>query len=241
MVNNIIKRLLDIIIAVIGLAVTAPLLIAMACWIKISSAGPVFYRGVRMGRHKLPFKIFKFRSMRIDADKAGPSSTGNSDSRITAAGQFIRRWKLDELAQLINVLKGDMSLVGPRPQVVEYVEKVFSENEIKIFEIRPGITDWASIWNADEGAVLEGIDLADEVYTEVIHPYKMKLQLYYLENMGIFLDLKIILFTLIRIFSSGATPREIQTYPKQFELRTMALENYDKIKNSLLIRGATNG
>jgi len=206
-----------------GLLITFPIFVLMIFWIKKDSPGPVFYRGVRVGRQGKPFKIFKFRSMVVDAEKTGVSSTSLQDSRITASGQFIRKWKLDELAQLINVIKGDMSLVGPRPEVQEFVD-MYTEDEKQILTLRPGITDCASIWNADEGGVLEGASDADTVYLEVIRPIKLELQLYYQNNRSLFLDLKILFYSVYRIINSSFIPTEISSFPDFNELRKRALE-----------------
>ncbi len=150
-----VKRLFDILASLAGLIVFSPLLLAITAWIKWDSPGPVFYRGRRAGRHGKPFGIFKFRSMVTDADKIGGPSTSGDDPRVTRSGRFVRKCKLDEISQLINVLLGDMSLVGPRPEVVDKVEQ-FGAEARKTLALRPGITDWASIWNCDEGGVLAG-------------------------------------------------------------------------------------
>ena len=157
-----------------------------------------------------------------DADKTGVSSTSLGDSRITDSGHFIRKWKLDELAQLINVLKGDMSLVGPRPEVREFVE-MYTESEKRILTLRPGITDWASIWNSDEGGVLAGAKDPDSVYLEVVRPIKIQLQLLYVESRTFFVDLKILVYTVYRVLKSSFIPSEIATYPDFNELRRSAL------------------
>ncbi len=149
------RRVFDFLIALAGLTILSPLLIAIAVMIKREDGGAVFYRGLRVGRHGAPLHMFKFRSMVLHAERVGGSSTSDGDPRITRTGKFLRKYKLDELPQLINVLRGDMHLVGPRPEVQKYVEK-YSAEEREILNVRPGITDWASIWNADEGAVLAG-------------------------------------------------------------------------------------
>jgi len=218
-----VKRLFDFIMALVGLILTAPLFLVMIIWIRKDSAGPVFYRGERVGRHGKPFKIFKFRSMVVDADKSGVSSTSLQDARITASGHFIRKWKLDELAQLINVLKGDMSLVGPRPEVREFVE-MYTEDEKQILTLRPGITDWASIWNSDEGGVLAGAIDADAVYLEVIRPVKLELQLFYLESRSFLKDIKLLFYTVYRVINGSFIPAEISSYADFNELRKRALE-----------------
>ena len=186
------------------------------------SPGPVFYRGVRVGRGGREFKIFKFRSMVVDADKSGVTSTSGGDSRITSSGHFIRKWKLDELAQLVNVVMGDMSLVGPRPEVKEFTD-LYSGEEIKILTLKPGITDWASIWNSDEGGVLEGAEDPDAVYLEVIRPIKIELQLFYSKTRSFIGDLRIIFYTVRRVFDKAYIPEEIKRYPDYNELRERAV------------------
>lgn len=212
------KRLFDIVAASFGLVVFAPVLIAVAIWIKCDSPGPVFYRGRRAGRGGIPFYMLKFRSMVTGADRLGGPTTAGGDARITRSGRFVRKYKLDELPQLMNVLRGEMSLVGPRPEVVDKVE-AYSGQERRILALRPGITDWASIWNSDEGGVLAGAPDADQAYERVIRPGKLKLQLYYLENRSFLADMKIIAATLLRIVYKGWTPAEIRNYPTFTELR----------------------
>jgi len=213
-----VKRLFDIVASSIGLVLFSPLLAAIAVWIKLDSPGPVFYRGKRAGRGGKPFYIFKFRSMVTDAEKIGGPSTSDDDPRVTRSGRFIRRFKLDELSQLINVLLGQMSLVGPRPEIVEKVEELQGEYR-KILELRPGITDWASIWNCDEGGVLEGAPDADEAYERVLRPTKLRLQLYYCHTRNLAVDLKIIVYTLLRIVRKKWIPKELKEYPTFEQLR----------------------
>ncbi len=212
------KRLFDVVASLAGLIVFSPLLLAMAAWVKLDSPGPVFYRGKRAGRGGKPFYIFKFRSMVVNADKVGGPSTSGDDPRVTRSGRFVRRCKLDELSQLINVLRGDMSLVGPRPEVVDKVEQ-FDAEARRTLEICPGITDWASIWNSDEGGVLAGAADPDAAYEKVIRPNKLKLQLYYCDTRSFFGDLKIILYTVLRIVRKDWTPRELRAYPTFAEMR----------------------
>ena len=212
------KRIFDILVSFFGLLGCSPLLAAVALWIKLDSPGPVFYRGKRAGRNGRPFGIFKFRSMVVHADKIGGPSTSGDDPRVTRSGRFIRGCKLDEISQLINVLRGDMSLVGPRPEVVHKVEQ-FNEEARQTLTIRPGITDWASIWNSDEGGVLAGAPDPDEVYEKVIFPTKLKLQLYYLKNRSFFGDIKIIFYTFLRIVRKSWVPPELKDYPTFEQLR----------------------
>jgi len=214
----VLKRAFDVLASAVGLIVLSPLFLAIAVWIKLDSRGPVFYRGWRAGRGGKPFRIVKFRSMVTEADRRGGPTTSDDDPRLTPSGRFIRRLKLDELSQLVNVLLGQMSLVGPRPEVVDKVER-YSDDERRVLAVRPGITDWASIWNSDEGAVVAGAPDPDEAYEKVIRPTKLKLQLDYCRNRSFATDLKIILFTLIKILRRGFVPRELEQYPTFEQLR----------------------
>jgi len=189
------KRLFDLFFSFLGLVLTSPVLVVIAALIKLGSKGPVFYRGERVGKDGKVFKIFKFRTMVVDAEKLGGSSTSNDDPRITGIGRRLRRFKLDELPQLINVFKGDMSFVGPRPEVKYYTDQ-FSEEEKAILSVRPGITDWASIRFSDEGGILAGHDDPDKAYEELIRPNKIRLQLEYIKRRNLWIDLKIILTTI---------------------------------------------
>jgi lipopolysaccharide/colanic/teichoic acid biosynthesis glycosyltransferase len=207
-----VKRLFDIALSALGLVLFSPLLIGVAIWVKLDSPGPVFYRGRRAGRGNQPFGIYKFRSMVTDADKIGGSSTSEGDPRVTRSGRFIRKYKIDELSQLINVLVGDMSLVGPRPEVLAYTSKYEGEL-LEILSVRPGITDWASIWNADESAVLAGARDPDRAYEVLIQPTKLRLQLRYVRERSFFTDLKIIFYTLRRIFDPSFCPQELASVP----------------------------
>ena len=155
-----IKRLLDITASGIGLLLLCPLFFVLAIWIKLDSRGPVFYRQVRVGKGNRDFRIFKFRSMRIGSDKGSLITIGGHDARITRSGYFIRKYKLDELPQLINVFLGDMSLVGPRPEVRRYVD-LYTEEQRRVLNVRPGITDPASIKYRNENELLEGADDAE--------------------------------------------------------------------------------
>lgn len=162
--------------------------------------GAIFYMAPRVGLNGKLFRMYKFRSMVINADKIGPSSTTKSDSRLTGIGKFLRKYKLDELPQLINVLLGEMSVVGPRPEVKHFTD-MFNEKEKTILTVKPGITDWASIWNSDEASILEGSDDPDKTYMEKIRPQKIQLQLKYIQEQSFLTDLKIIFATIKALFS----------------------------------------
>jgi len=189
------KRLFDVIASSAGLVVLLPLLAVLAIVLKRESTGPVFYRGLRAGRYGKPFRIFKFRTMAVNADKIGGPTSSADDPRITRVGNFLRRYKLDELPQLINVLKGEMSLVGPRPEVVQEV-LLYTDEEKRLLEVRPGITDWASIRFRNEGEILRGSDDPHQAYREKIRPEKIRLGLEYVRCHSFMTDCKIILRTL---------------------------------------------
>jgi lipopolysaccharide/colanic/teichoic acid biosynthesis glycosyltransferase len=190
------KRLFDVIVAALGLLLLSPLLIAIALWIKLDSPGPVFFRQERVGRGGALFRIHKFRSMRADAPLAGPQLTVGADPRITRAGQVLRRTKLDELPQLIDVLAGSMSLVGPRPEVPRYVALYPAALRDKVLSVRPGITDPASIEYRDESALLARATDPERVYIEQIMPAKLRCAASYVDRMSLANDVRLIGATL---------------------------------------------
>ena len=185
------KRLIDFGASLLGLVLLSPILLVLAVLIRLDSSGPVFYRGVRAGRLGKPFRMIKFRTMVANADRIGGPSSAGDDPRITRVGHFLRCYKLDEFPQLINVLRGEMSLVGPRPEVPEYAA-MFNQEEARILGVRPGITDWASIWNSDEGALLAGSADPEKTYLEKIRPEKIRLQLKYVDNHSFWTDIRIL-------------------------------------------------
>ena len=193
------KRLFDFTFSLIGLIPLAPLLLVLAVWIKLDSKGPVFYRALRAGRFGTPFRIFKLRTMVVNADKLGGAETPADDPRITCAGVILRHYKLDELPQLVNVLLGNMSLVGPRPEVLDEVS-LYTEEEKKLLDVRPGITDWASIKFRHEGEILRGSKDPHRTYHEAIRPEKVRLGLQYVQTRTLLTDVKIIFRTLAVIF-----------------------------------------
>lgn len=192
------KKMFDVLISTIGLIVLLPVLVATAVAIKLDSRGPVFYRGLRAGRYGKPFRIFKFRTMVVDAERLGSASTPGDDFRVTRVGDFLRQYKLDELPQLINVVRGEMSLVGPRPQVLWAVD-LYTEDEKCILNVRPGITDAASIRFRNEGEILRGSADPDRDYFEKIHPEKMRLSLEYVRTQSFGLDCKILWQTIAAV------------------------------------------
>ncbi|MBO5012874.1 MAG: sugar transferase [Paludibacteraceae bacterium] len=188
------KRIFDILVSGIGLLCLSPLLLIVAIWIKLDSPGPVFYRQVRVGRYNKDFRIFKFRSMRIGSDKGSLVTIGGRDPRITRSGYFIRKFKIDELPQLINVLVGDMSLVGPRPEVRHYVN-YWTPEQMHVLDVRPGITDPASIKYRNENELLAQAEDPEKYYIEVIMQEKIKLYLEYAEKSSFWYDIKLIFQT----------------------------------------------
>lgn len=188
------KRLFDIVASGLGLLFLAPILIIVAIWIKIDSEGPVFFRQLRVGRNNKDFRIYKFRSMRVGADKGSQVTVGGHDPRITKSGYFIRKTKIDELPQLINVFIGDMSLVGPRPEVRHYVN-YWTPEQMHVLDVRPGITDPASIRYRNENELLEKAEDPEKHYIEVIMQDKIKLYLDYVEKHGFWYDIKLIFQT----------------------------------------------
>jgi len=191
-------RFFDFILSLVGLVVLAPIFIVLAIWIKIDSKGPVFYKQVRVGRNGIDFGLFKFRSMVVDADKRGLITVGGRDPRITRSGYFIRKYKLDELPQLINVLVGDMSLVGPRPEVRKYVD-LYTDEQQKVLSVKPGITDYASIEYMDENEILGKSSDPEKTYIEEIMPEKIKYNMKYIQNKNVSEYFKIIFLTLLKI------------------------------------------
>ena len=190
---------MDITLAVLGLVVLLPLLVGVAAWIKFADGGPVFYKGMRVGRRGATFRMIKFRTMLVDAEKRGPSSTSAEDARVTVPGRFLRRFKLDELPQLFNVLRGDMSFVGPRPQV-QWAVDLYTPEERLLLSVRPGISDFASLRFRNEGEILRGSADPDKDYLEKIAPLKLKLGLYYVRNQSLATDLKVIVATALSVF-----------------------------------------
>ena len=192
--QRIAKRAMDIVLSAAALAVLWPLLLLIALAVVIDDPGPVFYRQVRIGRGGKPFRIFKFRSMR--ADNAGPQITVGADERITRSGRFIRAYKLDELPQLLNVLLGDMSIVGPRPEVPRYVALYPADVRDEVLSVRPGMTDWASVQYRSESALLAQSPDPERTYVETVLPAKLALCQQYVRERSLLLDLKIIAMTL---------------------------------------------
>ena len=189
------KRIFDIVTSGLGLIILSPLFLFLALWIRYDSRGPVFYRQVRVGRNNKDFRLYKFRSMRSGADRQGLITIGGRDPRVTRAGYYIRKYKLDELPQLINVFVGDMSIVGPRPEVRRYVD-LYTPEQMQVLTVRPGITDMASIRYRNENELLEQAEDPEKYYREVVMPDKLKINREYIERASFWFDIRLIFCTL---------------------------------------------
>lgn len=193
-----IKRAFDIFFSGIGLIIVFPVFLLISIYIKLDSKGPVFYRQIRVGRNNFDFTLIKFRTMRTDSEQKGLLTVGHRDSRITSSGFFLRKFKLDELPQLINVFKGEMSFVGPRPEVRKYVE-LYDDAQKKILNVSPGITDVASLKYRNENELLEKAQDPEKYYILEIMPDKIKLNLEYMSDRSFFKDVKIICKTFVEV------------------------------------------
>ena len=191
-------RLLDIVLSLLGLLFLLPIFLILAVWIKFDSQGSIFFRQIRVGKDGRDFRIYKFRTMIVNAEKMGIITIGERDPRITNSGYFLRKYKLDELPQLINVLKGEMSFVGPRPEVRKYVE-MYNQEQIKILTVKPGITDYASIEYINEDEILGKSLDPEKTYIEEIMPQKIKYNMKYINNKTVIEYFKIIFLTIIKI------------------------------------------
>lgn len=194
------KRLFDIIASGLGLIVLSPLFAVLAVWIKADSKGPVFYRQTRVGKGNKDFRLFKFRSMKPDSDKLGLITVGGHDPRITKSGYYIRKYKLDEFPQLINVFVGDMSLVGPRPEVRKYVD-MYTPEQMRVLSVRPGITSLASIRYRNENDILAASTDPDRCYIEQVMPDKLAIDLEYVKQANLWNDIRLIFSTFKEIIT----------------------------------------
>ncbi len=189
------KRFFDIVVSLLGILITSPILLVVSLLIKLTSKGPVFYKQERIGKDEKPFFILKFRTMVVNADQQGLKITVGGDKRITGVGKFLRKSKLDELPQLFNVFAGQMSLVGPRPEVAEYVA-LYNEEQRKVLIVRPGITDYASVCFRNENEILAEAEDPQKEYIEHIMPLKLRYNAKYIEEMSVWTDLKLIFLTI---------------------------------------------
>lgn len=192
-------RLFDFVFSFLGLILLFPLFFIIFIWIKLDSKGTIFYKQVRVGKNNQDFSLYKFRSMKINADKNGFLTIGEKDNRITKSGYYLRKYKIDELPQLINVFIGNMSLVGPRPEVRKYVD-LYSDEQRKVLLVKPGITDYASIEYVNENELLAESEEPETTYIKEIMPEKIKLNMKYINNQSVNEYFKIILLTISHVF-----------------------------------------
>ena len=193
------KRVFDIVSSLLVLIIFSPFFFIISIIILLESKGGVIYKQIRIGKNETPFYLLKFRTMKVDSDKQGLLTIGKNDSRITRFGKFLRKSKLDEIPQLFNIIKGDMSVVGPRPEVPKYVAYYNSEQK-KVLSVRPGLTDYASLVYINENELLGGTENAEQVYITQIMPDKLKLNLQYLNDHSFLLDIKLIFKTIFQLF-----------------------------------------
>ena len=193
------KRCFDVLAASLGIVVLSPVLLLIGLAVAVDSPGPVLFRQSRIGKNESEFEILKFRTMRHQDRSAGPQVTSKDDPRITRVGRVLRDWKLDELPQLFNVICGDMSLVGPRPEVPKFADSISSEQRSLIFSVRPGITDFAALEYRNEEAVLAGSEQPERVYVDEILPAKLALYERYIRERTIWLDVRLIVKTVSRL------------------------------------------
>jgi lipopolysaccharide/colanic/teichoic acid biosynthesis glycosyltransferase len=227
------KRIVDAIVSAIGLIISSPVLLFFAVAVWLQDFRSPFYIADRVGYGGRSFKMVKLRSMVVNADGNGVTSTSDSDSRITLIGKLIRKLKLDEITQLWNVLIGDMSLVGPRPNVARWGVDLYTAEEMHLLSVRPGITDFSSIVFADEGAILSGEKDPDLAYNQLIRPWKSRLSLFYIDRQSIWLDIKLVFITALSIISRGKAlklvERELRRLEAPSELIDVASRKSDLI------------
>lgn len=193
-----VKRVFDIFFSLFGLVLLFPLLLFISIAIVLDSGGGIFFRQIRVGKDNVDFKMFKFRTMRTGSDKKGLLTIGDKDNRVTKVGYFLRKYKIDELPQLINILKGDMSLVGPRPEVRKYVD-LYNAEQMKVLSVRPGLTDYSSLFYINESELLSKSENPEKTYIEEIMPAKLELCKKYINEKSLITDIKIIFLTLKKI------------------------------------------
>ena len=211
------KRAFDLFCSLVGLILFSPVFLVLSLVIVLDSKGGVFFRGVRVGQHGKDFRIFKFRSMKPDSEGNGKWNVGDDDDRITRVGHFLRKSKLDELPQLLNVVKGDMSLVGPRPELRCYVD-MYTEKEMPILDLKPGITDWASMTNFEQFRGFTEAEDPDRYYLEAVRPLKLRLQLYYRNHHSFREDLKCLCWTVWKALPrTQKLPAEIQRIVDEYK------------------------
>jgi len=230
------KRLVDLFLSFLGILFLLPIFIITILFVFFNDLKTPFYTPLRMGRNMKPFKMIKFRSMVLRADISGVNSTSSNDNRITNVGKIIRKFKLDELSQLFNVFIGNMSLVGPRPQIIDHVVNEYSDKEKQLLDVRPGITDFSSIVFSDEGDVLKDSIDPNNDYNNLIRPWKSKLGIFYIENQSILLDFYLILLTIVAIVNKRLSLRFINKLLLKYKADSELVDVSKRDKKLLIVK-----
>ena len=226
------KRLFDFFLSFFGLIILSPILFIFFILIFLQDFNYPFYIASRVGKNGVPFNMVKFRSMIIDASASGVDSTASDDKRITRIGRIVRKFKIDEIPQLFNVMIGEMSFVGPRPNV-ESETRMYSKEEQRILSVKPGITDFSSIVFSDEGDILEGSDDPDLKYNQIIRPWKSRLALLYIDNRTLMIDIKIIIWTVLGVFSKKYVLKNITNFLKSIKSDNLLIEVCKRVEEPM--------
>ena len=226
------KRLFDFFLSFFGLIILSPILLIFFILIFLQDFNYPFYIASRVGKNGVPFNMVKFRSMIIDASASGVDSTASDDKRITTIGRIVRKFKIDEIPQLFNVMIGDMSFVGPRPNV-ESETRMYSKVEQRILSVKPGITDFSSIVFSDEGDILKGSDDPDLKYNQIIRPWKSRLALLYIDNRTLMIDIKIIIWTVLGVFSKKYVLKNITNFLKSKKSDNLLIEVCKRVEEPM--------
>ena len=226
------KRVFDFFLSFFGLIILSPLILIFFILIWLQDFKNPFYIASRVGINGIPFNMIKFRSMIIDASASGVDSTASNDKRITAIGKIVRKFKIDEIPQLFNVMIGEMSFVGPRPNV-ESETRMYSKEEQRILSVKPGITDFSSIVFSDEGDILEGSDDPDLKYNQIIRPWKSRLALLYIDNRTLMIDIKIIIWTVLGVFSKKYVLKNITNFLKSIKSDNLLIEVCKRVEEPI--------
>ena len=226
------KRLFDFFLSFFGLIILSPILFIFFILIFLQDFNYPFYIASRVGKNGIPFNMIKFRSMIVNANASGVDSTASDDKRITTIGRIVRKFKIDEIPQLFNVMIGEMSFVGPRPNV-ESETRMYSKEEQRILSVKPGITDFSSIVFSDEGDILEGSDDPDLKYNQIIRPWKSRLALLYIDNRTLMIDIKIIIWTVLGVFSKKYVLKNITNFLKSKKSDNLLIEVCKRVEEPM--------
>lgn len=226
------KRIFDFFLSFFGLIILSPIIFIFFILIFLQDFNYPFYIASRVGKNGIPFNMIKFRSMIVNANASGVDSTASDDKRITTIGRIVRKFKIDEIPQLFNVMIGEMSFVGPRPNV-ESETRMYSKEEQRILSVKPGITDFSSIVFSDEGDILEGSDDPDLKYNQIIRPWKSRLALLYIDNRTLMIDIKIIIWTVLGVFSKKYVLKNITNFLKSIKSDNLLIEVCKRVEEPM--------